>query len=128
MATFVPVEELEVYKLAERMADAVWEMVMQWNDFTQRTMGAQLIRASDSVGANSAEGASEDTVTEHRRFVLYARRSLREVRFFLRRALARQLTTQVEIDALKPVLNELCPRLTAYDKSIDRRCRKSTSR
>lgn len=120
MGKFVAVEDLEIYQLAERMADAIWDMVIQWSDFAQRAVGLQLVRAADSVGANIAEGAADGLATENRRFVRYARRSLREVRFFLRRAHARKLMSAAEVELLKPIMDELGPRLTAYYKSIRR--------
>jgi four helix bundle protein len=55
MAT-VPFEQLEVYRLAERLSDEVWGIVLPWNNFARDTVGKQLVRAADSVGANLAEG------------------------------------------------------------------------
>jgi len=53
-------ENLEIYKLAEELADKVWEIVIKWDRLAQDTVGKQLIRSSDSVGANIAEGAVEE--------------------------------------------------------------------
>jgi four helix bundle protein len=49
-------ENLRVYRLSEKLADQVWEIVIGWNRFAQNTIGGQLVRAADSVGANIAEG------------------------------------------------------------------------
>ena len=123
MGEFVPVEELDVYKLSEKLADAIWDMVVRWHHLAQDTVGKQLIRAADSVGANIAEGAADGMLEENRRFVRYAKRSLSEVRFFLRRAFARKLMTDAETDSLRPLMDELSPRLNAYYSSIQKRCR-----
>jgi four helix bundle protein len=48
-------EEIEVYKLAEEIADKWWEIVSKWQPFAKDTVGKQLIRAVDSIGANIAE-------------------------------------------------------------------------
>ena len=56
MAT-VQFDELEVYQLAERLSDQIWAIVLRWNVFARDTVGKQLVRAADSVGANIAEGA-----------------------------------------------------------------------
>ena len=45
-------ENLEIYKLAEQLADEVWEIVLKWNVLARDTIGKQLVRAADSVGAN----------------------------------------------------------------------------
>ena len=49
-------ESLDVYKLSERLADAVWKVVRNWDSLSRDTVGKQLVRAADSIGANIAEG------------------------------------------------------------------------
>jgi len=68
-------ENLEVYRLAERLADEVWRDVGKWGALARDTVGKQLIRAADSVGANLAEGVGRGTYRENRRFVRVARGS-----------------------------------------------------
>ena len=72
--------ELRVYRLAERIADEVWRMVRCWDRLAQETVGKQLIRSIDSVGANLAEGTGRGSYQDHRRFILIARGSLYETR------------------------------------------------
>nr|WP_315791500.1 four helix bundle protein [Fischerella sp. JS2] len=38
-------EELQVYKLAEKLANKIWEIVIKWNDFAKDTIGKQIVRA-----------------------------------------------------------------------------------
>jgi four helix bundle protein len=47
-----------------------------------------------------------------------ARGSLYETQHWLRRAYCRQLLTQEQLDRLKPIIDELAPRLNAYLNSI----------
>ena len=49
-------KELLVYRLAEKLADAVWEMIGDGSAFERVALGKQMVRAADSVGANIAEG------------------------------------------------------------------------
>ena len=49
-------EELRVYRLAETIADEIWTIVLKWNYLAKDTVGKQLVRAADSIGANIAEG------------------------------------------------------------------------
>jgi four helix bundle protein len=49
-------ENLAVYQLAERLSDEVWSIVMRWGELPRNTVGKQLLRAADSIGANIAEG------------------------------------------------------------------------
>lgn len=48
-------ENLRVYRLAEEIADLVWEVAVKWSQLAQYTVGKQLINAADSIGANIAE-------------------------------------------------------------------------
>ena len=111
-------ENLEVYKLAERLADAVWKVVRQWDAFARDTVGKQLVRAADSIGANIAEGVGRGSFQDNRRFVKIGRGSLYEVIHWLRRAYVRGLITREETRTVKPLITELSPRLNAYLKSI----------
>lgn len=114
-------EKLEVYRLAEDVSDQVWAAVKSWRSFDRQTVGLQLTRAADSIGANIAEGVGRGTYKDNRRFVMMARGSLNETKHWLRRAYKRGLLSQSEIDALKPLLDELAPRLNAYLRSINNR-------
>ena len=71
-------ESLRVYQLAENLADQVWLIVVKWNVFARDTVGKQLVKAADSVGANIAEGSGRGTFVDNRRFVRIARGSLNE--------------------------------------------------
>jgi four helix bundle protein len=113
-------ENLEVYRLAEEISDSVWSVVETWHVFARDTVGQQLVEASDSIGANIAEGAGRGTYRDNCKFIHYARGSLYETKHWLRRAYRRKLLSQEQIDTLKPMLAELAPRLNAYLRSIRR--------
>jgi len=115
-----PFEKLAVYQLAETLADKVWDIVVGWNILPRDTVGKQLIRAADSIGANIAEGCGRHGFQDNRRFVKYARGSLYETKHWLRRAFRRKFLTGEEVATLKPLLDELAPRLNAYLRSIGR--------
>jgi four helix bundle protein len=114
-------ENLDVYHLAEDLSDSVWDIVVKWNQLAQDTVGKQLIRAADGIGANIAEGAGRGTYRENSQFVKYARGSLYETKHWLRRAFRRKLLTQPQINRLKAMLDGLAPRLNAYLRSLHRR-------
>lgn len=115
-------EELRVYRLSEEVADLVWSMVNKWPLLAQRTVGEQLVRAADSIGANIAEGVGRGSFQDNRRHVRIARGSLHETKHFLRRAFKRGLMTQAQTEALQPLVEELAPKLNAYLRSITRLC------
>lgn len=73
-------EKLRVYQLAEELADAIWVIVRSWDRLASDTIGKQIIRSVDSVGANIAEGYGRGSYPDNRRFVRIARGSLYETR------------------------------------------------
>ena len=111
-------ENLRVYRLSEKVADEIWDLVLGWDHFARDTVGRQLVRAADSIGANIAEGTGRGTYQDNRRFVRTARGSLRETQHFLRRAFRRKLIMDAQVQRIKPLIDELAPRLNAYLKSI----------
>jgi len=113
-------ENLRVYKLSEELADEIWKIVFRWNAFAKDTVGKQIVRSADSIGANIAEGTGRHNFQDNRRFVKVARGSLNETQHFLRRAFKRELLTPSDVKKLKPLVDNLAPQLNSYLKSIGR--------
>jgi four helix bundle protein len=111
-------QELRVYQSAERLADDIWKIVSGWESLPRDTVGKQIIRSADSIGANIAEGVGRGSYQDNRRFVKIARGSLYETQHWLRRAYSRNLLTNEQINTLKLIINDLAPQLNAYLKSI----------
>ena len=110
-------ERLKVYQL-EKLADDVWTIVLGWEHFARETVGRQLVSAADSIGANIAEGVGRGSYQDNRRFVRIARGSLNETKHWLRRAHRRGLLSAGTVEIVKPVVDELAPKLNAYLRSI----------
>jgi four helix bundle protein len=123
---FVAFEDLEVYHLAESLADRVWFIALDWPTFAKDTLGKQLVRAVDSIGANIAEGSGRGSPRDNQRFIRIARGSVNETRHWLRRAYRRELLDQGKIVALRKIIDELAPRLNAYLRSMNRKKPKGT--
>lgn len=111
-------ENLHIYQIAEKLSDQLWEIIVRWDVLARDTVGKQLVRAVDSIGANIAEGSGRGTDAEIRRFLRIARGSLYETQHWLRRAYRRRLLSQKQIAELLPLVRELSPKLNAYLGSI----------
>jgi four helix bundle protein len=111
-------ENLQICKLSEKLSDQLWKIVVRWEVLPRDTVGKQLVRAGDSIGANIAEGSGRGTDPEVRRFLRIARGSLYETQHWLRRAYRRRLLTDKQVDELLPLVKELTPKLNAYLRSI----------
>ncbi len=112
---------MRIYQLAEMLADEVWEEVIAWKPFPQATVGKQLVAACESIGANIAEGYGRYSYKDNRQFQFYARGSLEETTYWLRRAVRRHLISEDRFSAFMSRIGELIPQLNAYIRSLERR-------
>jgi four helix bundle protein len=111
-------QNLRVYQLSEKLANEIWFIVQEWDYFAKDTVGKQIVKSTDSIGANIAEGNGRYNSQDNQRFVKIARGSLNETRHWLRLAYQRNLLTQEQIDKIKPIVDELSPKLNAYLNSL----------
>ena len=118
-------ENLRVYKLAEELSDFVWEIVSKWDYFAKDTVGKQIVKSADSIGANIAEGYGRGSHADNRRFAKISRGSLFEVKHWLRRAYKRNLLSKEEISNLQELVKELTPKISAYINSISKKLDKN---
>src|SRR5262245_18699646 len=113
-------ENLRIYRLSEELADGIWQTVSRWDSFARDTVGKQLVRAADSVGANIAEGSGRGSSQDYRRFLRMSRGSLYETLHWLRRAYQRKLLTSKQTSELRLIISELSPSLNAYLRSVSK--------
>lgn len=118
-------ENLRVYQLAEEIADLIWEITSQWDWFSRRTIGEQIVDAADSIGANIAEGVGRYGTKDNKRFAHFARGSLYETKHWLRRSFKRQLLSKNDVERLRPLLDELSPKLNSYINTLKSQSRQS---
>ena len=109
--------ELDVYRLAEELSDMVWFDFDQWSKKVQSTVGYQVIRASDSIAANIAEGYGRYTPADRKKFYLYSRGSLEETKTWLRKLIRRKVISLAKSNEYKALLDALGPKLNSFIKS-----------
>jgi four helix bundle protein len=61
-------QNLRIYQLSEELDDNIREIIVQWKRLAQDTVGKQLIKSVDSIGANIAEGTGRGSYADNRRF------------------------------------------------------------
>jgi four helix bundle protein len=83
-------EDLKIYQVAIEISDTSWniycEIPKRLND-----LSGQFIRASDSIGANIAEGYGRGTFKDRKHFLIIARGSLKECMYWLNLLIKRNL-------------------------------------
>lgn len=99
-------EKLNVLIRAEQLSNDIWPIVHQWGAFARDTVGKQMVRAADSIGANIAESFGRFHFGEKINFLYYARGSLFETKYWINQCHNRglidtktytKLTSQLEI-------------------------------
>jgi four helix bundle protein len=111
-------DDLVIYKDSMDLATDVYNRVAKWQSLDRETLGKQMIRAADSVPSNIAEGYGRYSGADNRRFILYARGSLFELRAQIELAHRRRLIRSEEIEQLKTGIDKLLAQLIAYSRSI----------
>jgi len=114
---FQELKDLEVYRISDELSDRFWTEVSKWGSFAKDTVGKQLIRAVDSIGANIAESYGRYHYRERLNFLYYARGSAYEAKFWMERARRRNLISPQEYGELMEVSDQLLLKLNAYIKS-----------
>ena len=111
-------EELEVYNMAMKMAEKIWDIVIEWDYFSKDTMGKQLVRAADSVAANLSEGFGRFHYKENKNFCYYSRGSLFETKTWLTKAHNRNRIKDEDFTEFTELLDTISVKLNNYIRSI----------
>lgn len=102
---------LRIFQESEDISDKIWLSVSSWDNFSRDTLGRQLARSMDSVGANIAEGYGRHGYQEHLQYLYIARGSLYETFAWLEKAGRRKLNFDRSVITK---LENLLPQLNAY--------------
>ena len=111
-------EDVRVLRAAGEVADALWRLVLGWEDFERDVVGRQLARAADSVGANVAEACGRYHYGEKVHFLYYARGSLFETKYWLNRSQARGLVDAATAANYGETFDHLARQLNAFAASL----------
>ena len=112
------IEDLEIYNLSEVFANNIWSLVSSWEYFAKDTIGKQLVRSADSIGANIAEGFGRYHYKENKNFCYFSRGSVIETKSWLKKSYTRQLITPEQYQSLLSKLEPIHFKLNAYIKFI----------
>jgi four helix bundle protein len=120
-------EDFELLRQSENVCDEIWELIKNWHRFDREVVGSQLVRAADSIGANIAESHGRYHYGEKIQFLLYARGSLTEAQYWLRRCSARNLIPADECDKQIAELEALARNMNGYTNYLRRKRADQTS-
>jgi four helix bundle protein len=114
-ATF---EDLRVLKSAEDIADSIWKVVVQWDEFAKDVVRKQMTRSADPVEANIAESFGRFNFGEKLQFLYYSHGSSFETYYWLNRTKARGLMQPGEVEEYVNRLTELARQLNSFASSL----------
>jgi four helix bundle protein len=99
--------DLVAYKRACELADELRELIGAWPPDDRWSLGRQLMRAGDSIGANIAEATGRYHPKDQTRFLYVARGSLLETEHWITTAERRGLLEQGTSDRLTEIARAL---------------------
>jgi len=114
----IPLEDLQVYKVAMEIGDIVWQIVDRWNYYQKDTIGKQFTRAADSIAFNISEGYGRFHFAENRNFCFYSRGSAFETKTAIAKAKSRKLLSADENNLLTEKIGLYFILINPYIKSI----------
>ena len=114
----IKLQDLEVYKAAMDIGELIWEIVAEWNSFEKYSIGAQLVRAADSIALNIAEGYGRFHYRENVNFCYYSRGSAFEAVSALSKAVGRKLISTGQYSLLQAKFELYFKLINGYIKSI----------
>ena len=101
MAKYIPLEDLEVYKISKQLGSNGWEIYSTFDWKIKKIIGDQFITAIDSIAANIAEGYGRFHYLDKVRFYYHSRGSLFEARYWYELLVSRKIVTQERKDMLQ---------------------------
>lgn len=75
---YLKLNDIESYKIAFKLSNYVWDIVIRWDYFAKDTVGKQFARSIDSISANIAEGFGRYSKKDKIKFFRYSFGSLYE--------------------------------------------------
>ena len=75
---FLKLNDIEAFRISFHLSNYVWDTVLNWSNFSQRTVGEQFVKAVDSISANITEGFGRYGKKDKIKFYRYSQGSLSE--------------------------------------------------
>jgi len=107
--TYLKLSDLQAYQISYGLSQSVWNIVVKWGWLEKQTVGTQIIRSVDSIGANIAEGFGRHHKKDREKFYYYARGSVYESVHWAKLAYSRALMNKKEASEILLIL-QLLPR------------------
>ena len=110
--------KLEIYKLSLNLSENIWKVYSMLSNDLKYNIGNQVIRSTDSIGANIAEGYGRFHYKDSIKFYYNSRGSLWETKHWVYLLYKRGLIQKEIYEKMIDDLNLLGKKLNGFIKSI----------
>ena len=104
---FLELNDISAYKIAFKLSNYVWNIVIKWDTFARITLGEQFVKAVDSISANIAEGFGRYHKKDKIHHYRISHGSVIESLDWSEKAMKRKLLTQEEYEFILEELKRL---------------------
>lgn len=104
---YLKLGDIACYRRALSLSNFIWDIVISWNWFNQKTVGVQLVTATDSISANIAEGFGRYGKKDKVKFYYYSFGSAKECLDWNEKSKYRKLLSQVQYEHILTELQML---------------------
>ncbi len=104
---YLQLNDIMAYKIAFKLSNYVWDIVIKWEYFAKKTIGAQFTDAVDSISANIAEGFGRYGKKDKIRFYRISRGSVFESLDWNEKSKIRSLLTTEQYEHIFSELQKL---------------------
>ena len=101
---YLKLNDIEAYKIAFNLSNYVWNIIVNWNWFSKKTVGGQFVESVDSISANIAEGFGRYGKKDKIKFYRYSFGSTKEAFDWNQKSKVRNLISE---DQYNHIFNEL---------------------
>ncbi len=114
---YLKLNDIEAYRISFHLSNYFWNIIYpNWDLFSKRTIGSQMVNAVDSISANIAEGFGRHFKKDKVNFYRYSRGSLKESFDWNEKAKVRNLITPEQYEYIFNELEKLPKAINALIK------------
>ncbi len=104
---YLQLNDIYSYRRSLALSQYVWDIVLLWEWFAKKTVGAQFVEAIDSISANIAEGFGRYGKKDKIKFYYYSFGSMKESLDWNEKAKMRGLITKEQYEHILQELQAL---------------------
>lgn len=121
---YLKLRDIKAYQIATELSDYVWEIVLKWDWFNKRTLGAQWVEATDSIAGNIAEGFGRFHKKDKQKFYYNSRGSVYECGHWTSKACKRKLISEKQKSHIFKELRKLPKEINSLIKITETKLKK----